>query len=177
MNIQQRLLLTQDINQAYELDKKWFGENGISKEELNHLVIQNPGNTLVLAHEDELLGFAAFEILEKQVPKQYVGHIENQGKILFIQQFTTSTNYASANSGNDHTLLSAVENKAKAINCTEVWEALAVDHPYKKENNILFDAFGFYEAEGYFPDKTHLLTWQPNKNVSIPCYLFRKNLS
>lgn len=166
----------EDAKQASNMDKKWFGKYGISPDEIMEILVRNPENTLALVGKNTLQGFALFEVVEAGMPKDYIGEANYYGKILFIQQFTTSTNYQKNNSRYDTVLLTAVEQKAKSLKCTEVWEALSIDHPYKKENNIKFDAFGFYEQHGYVVEKNNPLTWQPGKDISIPCYVFRKIL-
>jgi hypothetical protein len=171
--MQSRPLSESDIDQAYLLDKKWFGDHGISKTDLLTLVTSHQQATLALLNKNELLGFSTFEAIENQLPTDYKGTMFPKTKTLFIQQFTTITNYEIGNVDNDRLLLASIENKARELNCMEIWEALAINHPYKKENNKNFDAFGFYESQGYTFDK-NLLTWEPNSTISIPCYVFRK---
>ena len=174
--MQSRPLSKQDTDQAFLLDKQWFGANGISKTDLDALITSHQQNTIALVNENKLLGFAAFEIIENRMPTDYNGEMFPQTKTLFIQQFTTSTNYSLENSEPDRLLLAAIENKAKELLCTEIWEALATNHPYKKEINPAFDAFGFYESQGYIFDRNNLVTWVPNSTISIPCYIFKKQI-
>ncbi len=176
MDSQIRQLQATDARQASILDKKWFGNFGISEQDVVQIISQQPQNTLTLVKADELLGFTIFEIVENAAPTDYVGSIQSPGKILFIQQFTTSTNYKIANSSDDASLLTAVEQKANELQCLEMWEALATDHPYKIENNAEFDAFGFYISHGFTVDYAQTVFWQPTNDISIPCYMFRKKL-
>ncbi len=177
MNFTVGHLLKKHIQHVSVMDKKWFGDKGISQNELQSLVENNLQNNLVLTQSKTVVGFSIFEILDNKMPKGYVGHAPHQGKIMFIQQFTTATNYEKNNIDTDKALLLALEERAKESGCSEVWEALAINHPYKKENNSNFDAFGFYESQGYKTDENRYLSWQPNANTSIPCFLFRKKIS
>ncbi|MBP9703030.1 hypothetical protein KBD69_05105 [Candidatus Woesebacteria bacterium] len=76
----------------------------------------------------------------------------------------------------DTELLKSVEQKAKELNCDEVWEALAITHPYSRERNSEYDAFRFYENNGYSYDRSNLIEWKPDDSITIPCYLFRKRI-
>jgi hypothetical protein len=163
-----------DISHASQLDRKWFGEYGISEEELSSHISKHPQESMALFVNNNFEGFATFEILESRLPTDYIGEIPPASKVLFIQQFTTTTNYAKGDMTIDQALLSAIELKAKELECDEVWEALATDHPYSKESNPKHDAFRFYETNGYSYDENNLLTWKPDIIISIPCYLFRK---
>ena len=176
MESQIRPLLIKDARHASILDKKWFGNFGISEQDVVQIVSQQPQNTLALVNKDDLLGFTIFEIVENATPPDYVGSIQSPGKILFIQQFTTATNYKIANSSDDASLLTAVVQKANEFQCLEIWEALSTDHPYKIENNAEFDAFGFYISQGFTVDYTQTVNWKPSNDISIPCYMFRKKL-
>lgn len=163
-----------DFRHASELDKKWFGDNGISEEELrNNLKNQK---SIGIFNQDTLLGFSIFEILNQGLPTDYKSILIPSGKVLFVQQFTTQSNYAINAWELDAFLLGALEEKARELHCIEIWEALAKDHPYKKENNPKFDAFDFYVAHGFTYDDDIDFTWQPNANTSIGCYLFRKKM-
>lgn len=138
-----RPLQEKDIAQASSLDKKWFGEHGISEEELNAHIATHQEESLAILEGDFLLGFAVFEILDDRKPKDYVGEILPTHRVLFIQQFTTKTNYGMRDMEMDKTLLLAIQNKAQERKCSDVWIALSKDHPYKKENTPDFDAFVF----------------------------------
>lgn len=171
-----RILTFQDVPQAVKLDKKWFGEDAISQENLEKVVRTHPDSILGVFDNNQLLGFTTFEILEDNFPTDYVGDIIPLGKILFIQQFTTVTNYAIKDSSIDTLLLSAVEKKAKELECNEIWEGLAQNHPYSTQQNPQFDAFGFYVSHGFNRESVKDFAWSPNKSLSIPCFLFRKKI-
>lgn len=171
-----RPLQKKDTKHAAIIDKKWFGSYGISEEELNRYIETSQSNTLALFRGDTLEGFATFEVLEGNSPKDYRGSISYVGKVLFIQQFTTMTNYKIDDPSMDKELLKALEKKAKDLGCKEVWEALSKDHPYSNMQNANFDAFGFYLSQGYDLDEATHLIWQPSEEVSISCFLFRKRI-
>jgi hypothetical protein len=177
MKFTSRPLQDGNVTLAYEIDKKWFGEYAISEAELKTCIQENPNNTLALFQNETFEGFATFEILENTLPTDYVGNIPDIDKALFIQQFTTSTNYSKNDMQMDSVLLKVIEQKATELGCNEVWEALAVEHPYSKSLNPEYDAFGFYQTSGYCYDENSLLTWKPNTTISIPCYLFRKKVT
>lgn len=171
-----RPLQSKDLPFAAALDRKWFGKHGISESELAKFVTTIPDSSLALLTDDQSMGFATFEIIENTNPKEQKGFFPEHGKILFIQQFTTTSNYKIGDQSVDEALLAAVETKAKELECVAVWESLAVDHPYSKNQNPEFDAFGFYHAHGYTYDRTKTLTWLPDSKTSVHCYLFRKEL-
>jgi hypothetical protein len=172
-----RSLQEKDIPQSAALDKHWFGEYGISEEDLHRFIQDNPDKSIGIFDKETLVGFATFEIIEHVMPKDYVGDGMPKAKTLFIQQFTTTTNYTIADSSADAALLSAIEQKALVLGCKEIWEALAIDHPYSKAKNPDFDAFGFYRSHGFVIDTNKQISWSPNKELSIPCYLFQKTIS
>lgn len=132
-----------DIDSIVELDKKWFGSFGISRQELIGLVDNNSFDLVVLLSDTVLLGFASCEVVQNQLPSQYVGDAVFSEKTLFIQQFTTYTNYAINDFQIDDVLLRELEQLAKNRNCRRICEALAQNHPYKKEINPKHDAYGF----------------------------------
>lgn len=173
-----RRLIEADVIPASLLDHKWFGEYGISEAQLHEYINQHPTESIALLIDNEFTGFATFEILHDGIlPSDYVGKIPKTRKVLFIQQFTTKTNYSKEDMSADIELLKAVELKAKELNCDEVWEALATTHPYSKKENSEYDAFGFYKKNGYSYDRSNSIEWKPDATITIPCYLFRKNLS
>ena len=143
---------------------------------MHQYISENFNHTVGIFDQNIVQGFATFEILEKTPPKDYVGNIQVGGKILFIQQFTTLTNYAVSNFLTDAQLLAALEKVAMQLRCLEIWEALAVNHPYNKLVHPNFDAFGFYKSSGFTIDSSAEMVWSPNSQVAIPCYLFRKKL-
>lgn len=177
MNYQIKPLQQKDTISASTIDKKWFGDYGISPEELTNFIQENPENTIGIFSDGVLKGFATFEILDEKMPKDYVGKILYRGKAMFLSNFTTVTNYSKTDFSIDSALLQAIEQKAKELHCHEIWEGLSIDHPYKTENNPQFDAFGFYTSHGGFTvDMENPLKWEPSSEVSIPCYLFRKKM-
>ncbi len=177
MNYIVRSLQKSDIQQAASLDRRWFGNNGITNSELEAFVTKSPNMCLAIESDNNLVGFCTWQILEEVLPSDYLGHLPFKGKVLFIQQFTTSTNYKIEKNETDKVLLEAVESSAQEIGCNEVWEALSIDHPFRKENNEAFDAYGFYESRGYIADKDKTLIWNPDSKTIISCYLFRKIVS
>ncbi len=173
-----RPLMTYDLADASQLDKKWFGNYGITTDELKALITNHPNDNLALFEDNKLIGFATFEILENTMPRDYIGTIKVGGKVIFIHQFTTLTNYMVGNWTADELLLSKIENKAQEYKCKEIWEALSIGHPYSKTMNPNHDAYGFYTLNGFYLDKEFSLAWKPSNNSSpIPCFLFRKNLN
>lgn len=177
MNFSHRPLIENDALPASQLDYKWFGEYGITESQLLEYIRKNPTDSIALLANNILCGFATFETLNNgSMPRDYVGIIPKTSKALFIQQFTTTTNYAKSDMSIDIELLKAIESKAVEFNCEEVWEALATTHPYSETSNAKFDAFGFYEKYGYMYDSSNLLEWKPDPTINIPCYLFRKKL-
>lgn len=167
-----------DIIPASQLDQKWFGEYGITESQLLKYIRKNPAASLALLADNIFCGFTTFETLNSGgLPRDYVGKIPKSSKVLFIQQFTTTTNYAKTNMSMDIELLKAIECKAVELNCDEIWEALASTHPYSEVSDANFDAFGFYEKNGYSYDRSNLIEWKPDTTISIPCYLFRKKLT
>lgn len=172
-----RPLTIDDAKEAAELDGKWF-EESVTEDGMRSLIADASDKTIAILDDNGVLqGFATFEILENTLPKEYVGEVPQVGKVMFLGNFTTATNYNLQDWSADEVLLKAVEQKAKELGCTEVWEGLAVDHPYKKENKPEFDAYGFYENNGYRKDVVQGFAWQPNEELSIPCVLFRKKIS
>lgn len=172
-----RPLVNNNLNLASQLDKKWFGDNGVSVEDLKILLQKHPNENLGIFDNSKLIGFAMFEILENNQPRDYVGRIIAKGKVMFIHQFTTETNYNINGWEADIVLLKELEKKALELNCHEVWEALSINHPYSKAINNQYDAYGFYKNAGYIMDNKHSLVWSPSNNsISIPCILFRKEL-
>lgn len=176
MNFISRPLQSNDLAQAAALDRQWFGEHGILEAELSTYITHFPDNSLTLMAGGQFAGFTTFEIIQNSNPREYVGIVPQIGKLLFIHQFTTTTNYQIIDSQMDEALLEAVEAKAKELGCVAVWEALAADHPYSRAKNPDFDAFEFYESHGYTLDPTQQLTWQPNPQTNVLCYLFSKSL-
>jgi hypothetical protein len=177
MKYSSRPLIETDLSSASKLDHKWFGEYGISEAQLHEYINQHPSESLAILLDNEFTGFATFETLnEGDLPTDYVGKIPKTRKVLFIQQFTTTTNYSKDDMSMDIELLKAVEQKAKELNCDEVWEALAITHPYSENQNSEYDAFGFYEKNGYSYDRLNPIEWKPDTIITIPCYLFRKKL-
>lgn len=177
MAIEVRTLSRTDAKEASLLDKKWFGEYGISEKQLEDYIISHPEGGLAIYIDNIFAGFTTFEILEGDInPADYTGNIIHTDKILFIQQFTTITNYKLTDYSVDTELIKAVEEYAKSKSCTEVWEALAIEHPYSSNLNPEYDAFGFYKKHGYEYDAEHTVKWQPNESISVECYLFKESL-
>lgn len=177
MKYSYKKLSIKDISSAVELDHKWFGDFGATKEQLTEFISSNPDGGISLYVDNNFEGFATFEILHNQPPTDYIGHVPSVSKVLFIQQFTTSTNYSKKDMQFDLGLIVQIEKLAKRIGCLEVWEALSTTHPYSSSINSQHDAFGFYETLGYSFDSRDILTWSPESNIAIPCYLFRKRLT
>ncbi len=178
MEFNTRPLTESDLTPASKLDHKWFGEYGISEAQLREYLIEHPTESLALLADNIFRGFVTFETLhEGNLPSDYVGKIPKVRKALFIQQFTTTTNYSKEDMSMDRELLKAVEQKAKELNCDEVWEALATTHPYSENVNSEYDAFGFYRKSGYSFELSNLIVWKPDSATSIPCYLFRKTMT
>lgn len=172
MAVEIRTLSSADAKAASLLDKKWFGEYGISEKQLEDYIASHPDGGLAIYIDNIFAGFTTFEILEDNInPTDYVGSINHANKILYIQQFTTSTNYKLTDNSADKELIKAVEEYAKTSYCTEVWEALAIEHPYSTNVNPEYDAFGFYTKHGYEYDADHTVKWQPDESISIECYL------
>lgn len=165
-----------DLQSASQLDQKWFGEFGISVDQLEKYIVDNPKGSLSLFCDGNFEGFATFEILKQRKPNDYIGNIPIVSKVLFIQQFTTTTNYSKKDMKMDQELVNTIEIKAKELHCDEIWEALAIKHPYCEKMNKKHDAFGFYMMNGFVFDDTNILTWKPDKTISIPCYLLRKKI-
>lgn len=177
MNFSSRPLIESDILVASQLDRKWFGEYGISEKQLRYYINQHPTESMALLANNIFCGFATFEILfGGRLPSDYVGKVPKFTKVLFIQQFTTTTNYSKTDMSMDTELLKSVEQKANESGCLEVWEALASNHPYSEKSNVEYDAFGFYEKNGYMYDRSNLIEWKPDSTIAIPCYLFSKKL-
>lgn len=177
MNFSSRPLIEADVITASLLDHKWFGAYGISESQLLEYIRKNPLDSLALLVDNIFCGFATFETLTNGIlPKDYVGKIPKTSKVLFVHQFTTTTNYAKSDMSMDTALLKVVEDKAVELNCEEVWEALATTHPYSETSNVEYDAFGFYKKNGYSYDRSNLIEWKPDSTFTIPCYLFRKKL-
>ncbi len=171
-----RSLRDTDVSFAAELDSKWFGKSAISELELADTVKYPDKNTALFA-DDILVGFAIFEVLEATAnPSDYRGDFPEHNSVLFLQQFTTESNYEIENMWTDEALLETVELAARTLGCEQVWEALAIDHPYCKEKNPKFDAFGFYIAAGYSID-TNKVVWRPDESININCLLLSKKLS
>jgi hypothetical protein len=49
------------IPQAARLDRRWFGDHGVSAEELTTLITRYPDSTLALVEGDTLHGFASWD--------------------------------------------------------------------------------------------------------------------
>lgn len=176
MAIEVRTLSRTDAKEASLLDKKWFGEYGISEKQLEDYIISHPEGGLAIYIDNIFAGFTTFEILEDNIkPTDYIGNINHTSKTLFIQQFTTITNYKLTDYSVDTELIKAVEEYAKSKSCTEVWEALAIEHPYSTNVNPEYDAIGFYTKHSYSYDSNSTVKWQPNESISIECYLFKKS--
>lgn len=177
MNYQVRSLRKPDTLQASTLDKKWFGEYGITQEELNKIIDTYPDGCIALLEKDVLHGFVVFEVLENgTMPKDYIiGKMLHKGKALFIQQFTTDQNY-SEDMKSDRALLEAIESKAIGLGCSFIAEALDQNHAFRKERNSKHDAFGFYRQSGYSTDSSNLWIWQPKGMLPITCLLYTKKL-
>jgi hypothetical protein len=171
-----RNLEIKDVSQAVVLDNKWFGRYGISAEELKKQITDHPNYAIGIFDEENLLGFAVYEILQNTTPKDYVGDCMAKEKTLFIQQFTTQTNYNKSNSQDDAQLLTEIEMIAKTLKCNTIWEALSRQHPYSHEKNPQFDAFGFYKQHGFQMETKRKLTWSPTENIHIDCFLFTKTI-
>ena len=69
-----------------------------------------------------------------------------------------------------------MEEQARTVGAAEVAEALDKQHPYSKEQNPDFDAFGFYEAHGFHQDHSSHLAWQSPDGGRVECVVVRKNL-
>lgn len=169
-------LTTALIPQAVELDRKWFGDKGISAPELTKLITDYPDSAIALVEGQTLHGFATFEVLDNRLPTDFVGEMNHANSVLFIYQFTTRTNYSRADWSVDTALLAAVEEQARKLDVAELAEALDAHHPYSKEQNPEFDAFGFYEAHGFHTDETAQLAWQPDSSIKIKCRVVRKTI-
>ena len=177
MKFYARPLIASDLSPASQLDHKWFGEYGISEAQILEYITLHPSGSIALLDDNNFNGFATFETLNHgNNPTDYVGKIPTVSKALFVQQFTTTTNYSIVDMSMDTELLKSVEQKAKELNYDEVWEALATTHPYSNEQNSEYDSFGFYEKHGYSYDRSKLIEWKPDTTITIPCYLFRKRI-
>lgn len=177
MAIEIRTLSRTDAKEASLLGKKWFGEYGISEKQLENYIVSHPDGGLAIYIDNIFAGFTTFEILEDSIkPTDYIGKITHANTVLFIQQFTTNSNYKSTDYSTDTELLKAVEEHARGKSCSEVWEALAIEHPYSSSVNPEYDAFGFYGKHGYSYDPNNTVKWQPDESISIDCYLFKKSL-
>jgi hypothetical protein len=175
MSFQIKHLELQDIASVSALDKKWFGNYGVTTAELKVKIQESPTTNIVLYENNQLVGFAMFEIITDKLPTDYVGNLVPVSKTMFIQQFTTTTNYNKHNNDVDQELLNALEIKAQEIGCTQIWEALAVDHPYRTENNPQFDVFGFYLSAGFRAEEEKL-AWQPSPETKIDCAVISKSI-
>lgn len=175
MNFSYSSFREKDAKLAAALDRKWFGKSAISEQELLTAASSLDRN-VVLFSDENLIGFAIFEVLEAtEIPSSYQGVFPLHSTVLFLQQFTTTTNYEVGNTWADKALLDVVEQTAMRLGSEEVWEALAVEHPYSKEQNPKFDAFGFYAVNGYEMSSRKVI-WQPNESINIPCLLLSKKL-
>ncbi|NCN82744.1 MAG: hypothetical protein GW947_02140 [Candidatus Pacebacteria bacterium] len=104
-----RSLREADTTSAAELDSKWFGKHAISEQELA-VAVKYPDKNIVLFVDDILVGFAIFEVLETTAnPTGYLGPFPQHSTVLFLQQFTTKSNYEIENMWADEALLKAVE--------------------------------------------------------------------
>jgi hypothetical protein len=171
-----RILEQKDIPAVVALDTKWFGEFGTSAEDVQKILDTMPNDTLGIFDGETLLGFATFDVIENGSPRDYVGDCTVATKTLFIQQFTTVTNYKNADDSADMKLLVEVEQVARDRGCRQVWIPLSVDHPYSKEKNPAFDAFGFFKRHAYTTDENMRMKWSPNADIAIDCFVFYKQL-
>lgn len=170
-------LTTSLIPAAVALDRKWFGDDGVTAAELTKLITDYPDSAIALLDGETLLGFATFEVLDNRLPTDFVGEFSHNQSVLFIYQFTTITNYARASWQADTVLLAAVEEQARAVGAAEVAEALDKQHPYSKAQNPGHDAFGFYEAHGFKQDHSSQLSWQAPDGGRVECVVMRKSYS
>ncbi len=177
MELAIRYLRATDTKQAAEIDASWYGERAISKPALDEFIRITPDRAIAVVCDDTVYGFATFEVVEQgNLPASYVAQgVPLNGRMLFIQQFTTTQNY-SGDMTIDSMLLDAIEVMAKKINCVFIGEALDVNHAYKKEKNPSHDVFGFYESRGFTPDIQHEWEWREEGNTEVPCVLFYKNV-
>lgn len=177
MELAIRYLRATDTAQASYIDAIWFGDRGISKAELDEFILRAPDHAIAVVNDDMVYGFATFEVVESgSMPSSYKSNsLPPKGRMLFIQQFTTTQNY-SGDKSVDTMLLDAVEVMAKKINCAIVAEALDSNHAYKKENNPDHDAFGFYQSRGYTLDTEHDWQWTSEEFPPVPCVLVYKNV-
>jgi hypothetical protein len=169
-------LTTTIILAAVALDRQWFGDHGVSESELTELITQYPDSALCIMEGETLHGFATFQILDHALPTDFVGELSHNTSILFIYQFTTSTNYARAGWWADTALLAAVEERARSLGVREIVEALDARHPYSKEQNPEHDAFGFYAAHGFEQDHSSHLAWQALDGRRVECVVVRKKI-
>lgn len=160
------------IDQAVELDKKWFGEYGANEDDFKMIFATENRKAIALVDAKVLKGFAVFDILESGREVQDYKGLTTTVKTAFIQQFTTTTNYKLNSWEHDTTLLMALEKSAEDLHCLCVWEALSKDHPFASENNPGYDAYGFYENQGYSISIGHSISWRE----MVPCNLLSKNL-
>ncbi len=177
MELAIRYLRATDTAQASIIDATWFGDHGISKSALDEFISRYPDHAIAVVNEDVVYGFATFEVVESgSLPSSYISQgMPVVGRVLFIQQFTTTQNY-SGDMSIDIMLLEAIEVMARKINCSVIAEALDSNHAYKKENNPDHDAFGFYESRGYEKDLVHTWEWASEGFPPIRCTLFYKNI-
>jgi hypothetical protein len=161
------------IEQAVALDRKWFCADGASNEDFLSIFSKKDKHALVILSEDSLLkGFAVFDVLNPGEEVADYSGLETTTKTAFIQQFTTDSNYGVGNWEVDGLLLKAVEKHVAQLGCLVVWEALSKNHPYSLTKNPAYDAYGFYEANGYTVSTSHAISW---KKI-VPCNLLYKNL-
>ncbi len=177
MELAIRYLRATDTAQASYIDATWYGDRGISKAELDEFISRAPDHAIAVVHDEVVYGFATFEVVEAgSMPSSYTSTgMPLEGRVLFIQQFTTTQNY-SGDKSVDIMLLDAVEVMAKKINCVVVAEALDSNHAYKKENNPEHDAFGFYQSRGYSIDTEHHWEWTSYDFPPVSCVLVYKNV-
>lgn len=176
MSFRQPSLSPHLIPQAVELDRRWFGDHGVSAEELTTLITRYPDSALALVEGDTLHGFATFEILDHRLPTDFVGEFSHNTSVLFIYQFTTRTNYAVTDWSADTSLLAAIEERARQLDVRELAEALDAHHPYSKEQNKDYNAFGFYAAHGFHTDDSSHLAWQAPDGGRVECVVVQKLL-
>ncbi len=177
MELAIRYLRATDTAQASYIDATWYGDRGVSKAELDEFISRAPDHAIAVVNDDIVYGFSTFEVVESgHLPAFYTAlGWPMEGRVLFIQQFTTTQNY-SGDMTVDVMLLDAVEVMAKKINCAVVAEALDVNHAYKIENNPDHDAFGFYKSRGYVLDAEHKWEWKYADFPTISCALVYKNV-
>ena len=129
------------IPQAVELDRRWFGDQGVSAEELTTLITRYPDSALALVEGDTLHGFATFEILDHRLPTDFVGEFSSPPAPTMPLRIGLPT---------PHCWLPL--RSERQLDVRELAEALDAHHPYSKEQNKDFDEFGFPHLAWQAPD-------------------------